>query len=60
MSVSVFELFGETISNIFWCCNLLLNVMDVLSVGGGALLHRPCMDFYRVCVCVVPAILVCI
>ena len=26
---------------------LLLNVMDVLSVGGGALLDRPCMVFHR-------------
>ena len=29
---------------------LLLNVMDVLSVGGGALLDRPCMVFQRMCV----------
>ena len=29
---------------------LLLNVMDVLSVCGGALLDRPCMVFQRVCV----------
>ena len=29
---------------------LLLNVMDVFSVGGGALLDRPCMVFQRVCV----------
>ena len=29
---------------------LLLNVMDVFSVCGGALLHRPCMIFQRVCV----------
>ena len=26
---------------------LLLNVMDVFSVGGGVLLDRPCMDFQR-------------
>ena len=26
---------------------LLLNVMDVFSVGGGALLDRPCMVFHR-------------
>ena len=31
---------------------LLLNVMDVFSVCGGALLDRPCMVFQRVCVCV--------
>ena len=29
---------------------LLLNVMDVFSVRGGALLDRPCMDFHRMCV----------
>ena len=29
---------------------LLLNVMEVFSVGGGALLDRPCMVFQRVCV----------
>ena len=29
---------------------LLLNVMDVFSVGGGALLGRPCMVFHRMCV----------
>ena len=29
---------------------LLLNVMDVFSACGGALLDRPCMVFQRVCV----------
>ena len=29
---------------------LLLNVTDVFSVGGGALLDRPCMIFQRMCV----------
>ena len=29
---------------------LLLNVMDVFSVGGGALLDRPYMVFHRICV----------
>ena len=29
---------------------LLLNVMDVFSMCGGALLDRPCMVFQRVCV----------
>ena len=29
---------------------LLLNVMDVFIVCGGALLDRPCMVFQRVCV----------
>ena len=28
----------------------LLNVMDVFSVGGGALLDRPCMVFQIMCV----------
>ena len=30
---------------------LLLNVMEVFSVCGGALLDRPCVVFQRVCVC---------
>ena len=30
--------------------NLLLNVMEVFSVCGGALLAKPCMVFQRVCV----------
>ena len=29
---------------------LLLNVMEVLRVGGAALLDRPCMVFQRLCV----------
>ena len=29
---------------------LLLNVMELLSVIGGALLDRPCMFFHRMCV----------
>ena len=29
---------------------LLLNVMEVFSVGGDALLDRPCIVFQRVCV----------
>ena len=29
---------------------LLLNVVDVFSVGRGALLDRPCMVFQRMCV----------
>ena len=29
---------------------LLLIVMDVFRVGGGALLDRPCMVFHRMCV----------
>ena len=46
---SVCELFGETIRNVV--AILLLNVMDVFSVCGGALLDRPCMVFQIVCVC---------
>ena len=30
---------------------LLLNVIEVFSVCGGALLDRPCMVFHRMCVC---------
>ena len=30
--------------------NLLLNVMELLSVDGGALLDRTCMVFHRMCV----------
>ena len=42
--------------NVPVCCLgvvaiLLLNVMDVFSVCGGALLDKPCMVFQRVCVC---------
>ena len=33
-----------------FCVACLLNVMDVFSVGGGALLDRPCMVFQRMCV----------
>ena len=29
---------------------LLLNVMDVFGMGGGALLDRPCMVFHILCV----------
>ena len=49
---SVCELFGETIRNVFGLlvAVLLLNVMDVFSVGGGALLDIPCMVFHRMCV----------
>ena len=50
---SVCELFGE--KQFAMCVGvvaiLLLNVMDVFSVCGGALLDRPCMVFQRVCVC---------
>ena len=45
---SICELFGETIRNMFGCgCYLLLNVMQVFSVCGGALLDRPCMVFQK-------------
>ena len=48
---SVCELFGETVRNVLGVVAiLLLNVMDVFSVCGGALLERPCMVFQRVCV----------
>ena len=54
---SVCELFGETMC-LGVVSSLLLNVMDVFSVCGGALLDRPCMVFQRVCV--VPVILMCV
>ena len=38
---------------------LLLNVMDVFSVCGGALLARPCMVFQRVCVLCLSAPSIC-
>ena len=48
---SVCELFGETICNVFGVfAILLLNVMEVFSVCGGALLDRPCIVFQRMCV----------
>ena len=48
---SVCNLVGETIAMCLGVVAiLLLNVMDVFSVGGGALLDRPCMVFQRMCV----------
>ena len=48
---NVCELFGETIRNVLGVVAvLLLHVIDVFSVGGGALLDIPCMVFYRMCV----------
>ena len=49
----VCELFGETIHNMFVgvFAILLLKVMELLCVVGGALLDRPCMVFHRMCVC---------
>ena len=45
---SVCELFGEICLGVVVI--LLLNVMEVFSVGGGALFDRPCMVFQRMCV----------
>ena len=48
---SVCELFGEQFAMCLGVVAiLLLNVMDVFSVGGGALLNRPCMVFQIMCV----------
>ena len=49
VSESYCELFGETIRHIFLGMVVisLLNVMDMLSVGGCTLLDRPCMVFQR-------------
>ena len=45
------EFFGETIAICLGVVvNLLLNVMEVLRVGGGALLDIPWMVFQRMCV----------
>ena len=44
---SVCELFAMCLGVV---AILLLNIMDVFSVCGGALLDRPCMVFQRVCV----------
>ena len=44
------ELFGEAIRNMFGVVAiLLLNFMDVFSVGGGALSDIPFMVFQRMC-----------
>ena len=49
--LTVCELFGETIRMCLGVVAiLLLNVMNVFSVGGGGLLDRPCMVFQRMCV----------
>ena len=51
-----YELFGETIRNMFWCGYCFVTECDgcvlVFSVGGGAgaLLDRQCMVFHRMCV----------
>ena len=45
---SVCELVAETICNIVGVVVILfLNVMEVLSVGGGVLLDGPCMVFQK-------------
>ena len=44
--LSVCELFGETIRNMLG----VVVVLEVFSVGGGALLVRPYMVFQRMCV----------
>ena len=51
----VFERFVNYLLKQFAICLgvvviLLLNVMEVFSVGGGALLDRPCMVIQRMCV----------
>ena len=47
--VRVYELFSETIRIMFgWVAILLLNVMEVISVGGGTLLDRSGMVFQRI------------
>ena len=47
---SVCELFDVSIRNVLGVVAIsLVNVMDVFSVGGGALLDRPCMVFQIMC-----------
>ena len=47
---SVCELFDETLLCWGVVAILLMNIMDVFSVVGGALLDRPCMIFQIMCV----------
>ena len=48
---SVCEMSGDTILNILGVVVIsLVNVMEVLSVGGCALLDKPCVVFQRMCV----------
>ena len=52
----MFNLSGpcELLFLLFYCLGLvvilLLNVIEVLSLGRGALVDRPCMVFQRMCV----------
>ena len=49
--LTVCELFGEQFAMCLGVVAILfMNVMDVFSVCGGALLDRPCMVFQRGCV----------
>ena len=50
----VLTVFGNCMVKQFAICLgvvaiMLLNVIDVFSVGGGVLLDIPCMDFQRMC-----------
>ena len=48
--LTVCELFGETIRNMFGCgCYFVVECYGVFSAGGGALLDRPCRVFQRMC-----------
>ena len=55
LCVACFTVFVNCLVKQFATCwgvvaILLLNVMDVFSVGGGAVLDRLCMVFQRMCV----------
>ena len=55
LCVACWTVFANCLVNQFAMCLgvvaiMLLNVMDVFSVCGGALLDIPCMVFLRVCV----------
>ena len=57
MCVACFTVFVSCLVKQFAICLgvvaiLLLNVMDVFSVGGGALMDRPCMVFKKCACCV--------
>ena len=47
LTVSMVKQFAISLGVV---CIVLLNVIKLFSVGGGALLDRPCMVFKRMCV----------
>ena len=49
LTVFVNDLVKQLAISLGVVVSLLLNGIKVLSVGGGALLHKPCMVFKNVC-----------